>query len=173
VITVAATSGAATGYARLQLTSTAVVAPPAVATGDVGGTVPATLALSLAPSTGFGAFIPGLAGDYSATLAADVVSTAGDASLSVSDPSPSAPGHLVNNAFALNQPLAAKASSPAGVGTAFAAIGSDPVTLLRYAAPASHDPVTVAFRQSIAANDALRTGTYAKTLTFTLSTTTP
>ena len=29
------------------------------------------------------------------------------------------------------------------------------------------------FKQSIGANDALRTGTYAKTLTFTLSTTTP
>jgi hypothetical protein len=33
--------------------------------------------------------------------------------------------------------------------------------------------VTVNFKQSIGANDALRTGTYSKTLTFTLSTTTP
>ena len=37
----------------------------------------------------------------------------------------------------------------------------------------SNDPVTITFRQAIGANDALRTGTYAKTLTFTLSTTTP
>ena len=34
-------------------------------------------------------------------------------------------------------------------------------------------PVTVTFKQAIGASDALRTGTYAKTLTFTLSTTSP
>ena len=33
--------------------------------------------------------------------------------------------------------------------------------------------MTVGFKQSIGANDALRTGAYSKTLTFTLSTTTP
>ena len=37
----------------------------------------------------------------------------------------------------------------------------------------SNDAVTVSFQQSIGANDALRTGSYSKTLTFTLSTTTP
>ena len=37
----------------------------------------------------------------------------------------------------------------------------------------SNDPVTITFKQHIKATDALRTGTYAKTLTFTLSTTTP
>jgi hypothetical protein len=40
-------------------------------------------------------------------------------------------------------------------------------------APLSNDAVTIDFKQSIGANDALRTGAYAKTLTFTLSTTTP
>jgi hypothetical protein len=35
------------------------------------------------------------------------------------------------------------------------------------------DPVTIAFKQRIGADDALRTGTYSRTLTFTLSTTTP
>jgi hypothetical protein len=44
---------------------------------------------------------------------------------------------------------------------------------MTYPAPASNDAVTLSFRQAIAANDALRTGTYSKTLTFTLSTTTP
>ena len=34
-------------------------------------------------------------------------------------------------------------------------------------------PPIVGFKQSIAATDALRTGSYAKTLTFTLSTTNP
>ena len=42
-----------------------------------------------------------------------------------------------------------------------------------WTAPVSNDPVTIAFKQHINANDPLRTGTYAKTLTFTLSTTTP
>ena len=37
----------------------------------------------------------------------------------------------------------------------------------------SNDDVTIGFKQPIKANDALRTGSYAKTLTFTLSTTNP
>ena len=42
-----------------------------------------------------------------------------------------------------------------------------------WTAPVSNDPVTITFKQHINANDALRTGQYSKTLTFTLSTTTP
>ena len=42
-----------------------------------------------------------------------------------------------------------------------------------YVAPVSNDPVTIGFKQAIGANDALRTGSYSKTLTFTLSTTNP
>ena len=37
----------------------------------------------------------------------------------------------------------------------------------------SNEVATINFKQSIAATDALRTGAYSKTLTFTLSTTTP
>ena len=44
-----------------------------------------------------------------------------------------------------------------------------PADLLRYGGPVSNDPVTIGFKQPIGATDALRTGTYAKTLTFTLS----
>jgi hypothetical protein len=71
--------------------------------------------------------------------------------------------------------LQASATSPAGTGRARAPVGSSaaPATLLTYAAPASNDPVVLAFRQHVGATDALRTGSYAKTLTFTLSTTTP
>jgi hypothetical protein len=95
--------------------------------------------------------------------------------LSVSDPSSVATGHLVNGAFSLPQALTAKAASAAGTGGAFAPVGGsvNPTTLLTYAAPVSNDAVTVSFAQAIGANDALRTGSYAKTLTFTLSTTTP
>jgi hypothetical protein len=45
--------------------------------------------------------------------------------------------------------------------------------VLSYAAPVSNDAVSIAFRQHIGASDALRTGTYTKTMTFTLSTTEP
>jgi len=37
----------------------------------------------------------------------------------------------------------------------------------------SNASVAITFRQAIAATDALRTGSYSKTLTFTLSTTAP
>jgi hypothetical protein len=40
-------------------------------------------------------------------------------------------------------------------------------------APAANDAVTIGFSQHVGATDALRTGAYSQTLTFTLSTTTP
>jgi hypothetical protein len=58
--------------------------------------------------------------------------------------------------------------SPATVGDS-----DSPTTLLTYADPVAHDPVTLAFHQSIGANDPLRSGGYSKTLTFTLSTPDP
>jgi hypothetical protein len=65
------------------------------------------------------------------------------------------PGHLTNGAFSLPDPLQVNLSKTAWTG------------------PVSNDPVTIAFTQHIGANDALRTGSYSKTLTFTLSTTAP
>ena len=143
--------------------------------GTVGGSVPATLTLELGPPAAFGAFAPGLAHDYDATTAANVTSTAGNATLSVSDPSPAFTGHLVNGAFSLPSALQARASSALGVGRPLADVGgsASPTSLLDYSAPASNDAVTLSFRQHIGAADPLRTGSYAKTLTFTLSTTAP
>jgi hypothetical protein len=139
-----------------------------------GGTVPATLALTLGSPASFGPFTPGVARDYTASTTADVLSTAGDATLSVSDAGGVSPGHLVNGTFSLAQPLQAGASSPAaGPGGAPAPVSDTPLSLLSWSAPVSHDPVAIAFHQSIGANDPLRTGSYGKTLTFTLSTTTP
>jgi hypothetical protein len=48
--------------------------------------------------------------------------------------------------------------------------GGDRGTAIR---PVSNDPVTLGFTQAIAADDALRTGSYAATVTLALSTTTP
>jgi hypothetical protein len=73
-----------------------------------------------------------------------VTSTAGGATLAVGEP-----GHLANGSFELPQPLRVSLSKTA------------------WAAPVSNDVVT------IGAGDALRSGAYERTLTFTLSTTTP
>jgi hypothetical protein len=113
----------------------------------VSGNVPATLSLTLGAPASFGVFTPGVAKDYLASTTATVTSSAGDALLSVADPSATATGHLVNGTFALPQPLQARARNAANTGTAYNDVG------------ASSDP--------------LRTGAYSKSLTFTLSTTTP
>ena len=118
--------------------------------GDAGGSVPATLALTLGAPATFGSFTPGVAKDYMASTTANVISTAADAALTVSDP-----GHLTNGAFSLPAPLQVAFSKSTWNG------------------PVSNDAVAITFTQPIGATDALRTGTYSKTLTFTLSTTTP
>ena len=96
-----------------------------------------------------------MAKEYTASTIATIISTAGDAALAVSDPSNNAPGRLVNGTFSLPQPLQ-------GLGT-----------VKTWTAPTSNEQATVTFKQAIGANDALRTGVYSKTLTFTLSTTQP
>ena len=57
-------------------------------TAPVGGTVPATLSLTLGAPAAFGAFTPGIAKEYTASTTATVISSAGDATLTVADPSP-------------------------------------------------------------------------------------
>jgi hypothetical protein len=141
--------------------------------GTVGGSVPATLSLVLGAPASFGGFTPGLAHTYTATTTATVVSTAGDGALSVSDPDTAHPGHLVNGAFALPSPLKASATSPRGTAAAGGTVSGSPLTLLTYSGPVSQDAAAVTFSQDIGSGDPLRTGTYAKTLTFTLSTTQP
>ena len=126
----------------------------AVAT-TIGGVVPATLSLVLGAPATFGAFTPGVAKNYTATTTATVISSAGDATITVTDPSSNHTGFLVNGNFSLPQPLK-------GLGV-----------VKTYAGPVANDNVAITFTQPIAATDPLRTGAYAKTLTFTLSTTNP
>jgi glyoxylase-like metal-dependent hydrolase (beta-lactamase superfamily II) len=145
------------GYQMIRSTGAAdIVASIALAyaetntPGTVGGSVGATLSLTLGSPASFGAFVPGKDATYTASTTANVVSTAGDAALSVADP-----GRLSNGSFTLAEPLQVTLSKAS------------------WAAPVSNDLVTIAFSQHIGANEPLRTGTYSKTLTFTLSTTTP
>jgi hypothetical protein len=119
-------------------------------TGTVAGTTPATLALTLGAPASFDPFTPGVDRTYTASTTANVVSTAGDATLSVATP-----GHLANGAFSLPEPVQVSLSES------------------NWPAPVSNAPVTVGFTQHIGASDALRTGSYSDTLTFTLSTTQP
>ena len=139
----------------------------------VGASVPPQLGLTLGAPAAFNPFTPGVAKDYTAATTANVVSTAGDATLSVTDASSTAPGHLINGAFSLPAALRAVGTSPAGTSAGAGSLSGSPLSLLTWTNPVSNDPVQVLFTQSIGANDALRTGSYAKTLTFTLSTTTP
>jgi hypothetical protein len=141
--------------------------------GNVGGSVPAQLSLSLGNPAAFGPFTPGLAKTYTATSTGTVTSTAGDGALSISDPSSNAPGHLVNGAFSLPQALKATAASAAGTSVPAGSVSGSPLNVLTYSGPTSNDGVTFTFTQDIGSADALRTGTYSKTLTFTLSTTNP
>ncbi len=143
--------------------------------GDVSGTVPATLSLTMGPSAAFGTFVPAVANVYNASTTANVITSSLGSTLSVADPSPFATGRLINGTFSLAQPLQIAATSAGGTGAAFATIGgsSAPTSVLTYPGPISNDTVTLNFRQPIAVTDPLRTGPYSKTLTFTLSTTQP
>ena len=153
------------------LTNTQTGSGPATSTpvgGDIGGAVPATLALTVGGPAG----VPGLHAGRGPRLhrGAD-----GQRHLHGRRRDPlgrrrrhDVPGRLVNGAFSLATPLQARAKDGA-----FAAVGAGALGLLTYDGPVSNDAVPIEFKQSIAANEPLRTGTYGKTLTLTLSTTTP
>ena len=113
--------------------------------------MPATLSLTLGTRRELRRVPPGVARDYTASTTANVISTAGDATLT-----PLRPGPPDQRCVLARR---SRCRSRCSKST--------------WNAPVSNDPVTIGFKQSIGANDALRTGAYSKTLTFTLSTTTP
>lgn len=167
-------SDAEGGTASVERTYTVVPV-----TGPVGGDTPATLVLTLGPAPAFSPFIPALGREYTTTSTATMTSTAENATLSVADPSSNATGRLVNGAYALESPLhiTAAPSSPDAGGTPAAggAVGgsASPTSLITYNGPLGSETATLTFRQAIGATEPLRTGSYGKTLTFTLSTTAP
>jgi hypothetical protein len=177
-----------TGYtsvARLRLQTNADDATETVllagtSTNDakvgVGGTVPGVLSLTIPGSVSFGTFMPGVGKAYDVTLATSVTSTAGDAALTVTDPSGTATGYLVNGSDALDSPLGLRSPTAANPNPAWANLpgaAGTPLALRTWSGPVTNEPVQLGLRQQIGANEALRAGTYSKSLTFTLSTTTP
>jgi hypothetical protein len=83
----------------------------------------------------------------------------------VQDTSPYYTNRLVNGTYALAQELQ--------VRNTFGAYQTMPAGLRFWGAPTASENVPVELKQPIGASDPLRSGTYSKTLTFTLSTTTP
>ncbi len=151
------------------------------ASTSLQGNVPSTLAVSVgttAPS--LGAFTAGVSSTYTATLGATITTTAQSSTFTASDSSSVFPGRLVNTSsggpYGLAQGLhvsASDAANTAGSGIYSDLSTTNPATLLSYPGPVSNDPVTISFQQQIGSTDPLRTGTYSKTITFTLSTSTP
>jgi hypothetical protein len=152
LVTLTATQADQTGNPSAASAPVAITVPArsTSSTGTVSGTTPATLALSLGAPASFGVFTPGVDRTYTASTTAGVISSAAGATLSVSDP-----GHLANGAFSLPEPLQVSLSKSS------------------WSAPVSNDPVLVGLTQHIGSGDALRSGSYSRTLTFTLSTTQP
>ena len=156
------------------ISATAVPAPAFTSTNvDATVTVPSVLAINFGGAANFGALTPSVDHDYTASTTATVLATTGNAALTISDPSATAPGHLLNGTNSLPSAVQAKATSTAGTGGAFAPVSGNPSTLLTYTGPVNADPVNISFLQHVGVTDPLRSGSYGKTLTFTLSTTAP
>ncbi len=173
-----------TSVARIQVTSgsnapTEQILLTATSTGDaqvpIGGNVESLLNLSIPTNGGsFGTFVPGIAANYNTALAAHVTTTTADAALTVSDPDAVNPGYLVNGAFKLASPVGIRAlglGDPAS--TPFTPIGAGSLSLRSWSGPVTNEQLTIGLRQAISNSEPLRAGNYSKTLTFTLSTTTP
>lgn len=135
------------------------------------------MGLSLPGTLTFGAFTPGIAKSYEANLTASVTTNTADTTLSVFDPATTNTGRLVNGTRSLATPLTIKFASGTGAtGLAGGPVGgvAAPTPLLSYASPSNTARnASLFFQQKIAANETLQSGSYGKTLVFTMSTTTP
>ena len=135
------------------------------------------LSLSLAGTApGFGSFVPAVARTYEARRSAVITTPPVTRRCRSPTPAPRLRATSPTAAFSLPQPLKVRATNAAKPSPAYAALAETTgatTPLLTYSGPTTADPVTIGFRQAIGATDVLRAGTYSKTLTFTLTTTTP
>ena len=145
-------------------------------TGTPGGETPATLNLTLGAPASFAPFIPGIAKDYTTHDDRDAhVDRRGRHAVGRR---PERDGHRTPGQRRVH-PRRRRCRSRRPARTASARprprVGGSaaPTQLLTYDGPLGAEAATLKFKQSIGGTEALRTGGYAKTLTFTLSTTTP
>jgi glucose/arabinose dehydrogenase len=161
-------------YADGQTSAATIDVPvPTTVPSTVTLDVPQTLGLTIGSGANFGGFVPGVTNVYAAQTTANVISTMPNALLAVVDQSATNAGFLVNSGTPLASRLRMRATNAATPNTAFNNITGTQLNLLSWAAPISNDAITLQFQQPIAANEPLKAGGYTKTLTFTLSTTTP
>jgi glucose/arabinose dehydrogenase len=171
---VAPTATLTVTYADGQTSSKTIDVPaPTIVPSTVTLDVPKTLGLTIGAPATFGGFTPGVTNVYAASTTANVISTMPDAMLSVIDMSTTNPGFLSNGTTPLASRLRVRATNAATPNTAFNNLSGTQLNLLSWAAPISNDAISLQFQQPIAANEPLKAGAYSKTLTFTLSTTTP
>jgi HYR domain-containing protein/List-Bact-rpt repeat protein len=173
VLVVAINSGGESAPA--ESAATAIVT--ASSSGTVEGKVPFTQTLeTTCTHVSFGSLLPGVATTYQATCLLTGTSTAAASQLTAEDPSAEHTGHLVQGSYFLSEPLGAEATTTETEGTP-SSTGKKALTskstLMTFANPFSKDGATVTFFQAIKAKEGLHTGTYAKTIVLTLSTTTP
>ena len=137
--------------------------------GDVSGTVPPTLALEVGPAVSLRRVPPGtrahLHGDDHGEGALDRGRGGAHGHRPGHRP-PGPPGQR-----RLRAPERARGARDAR--RRLAPLSGTPLTLQSWSGPVSGATPTLEFRQPIGSTDALRSGTYRKTITFTLSTTTP
>jgi hypothetical protein len=144
---------------------------PTQVTGKVSSVVPSTLALSVNPLV-LPAFIPGVTQTYTGTTTATVTSSWPNAALGVFDPDTS----NTNNGRLIHQngtSITARDMEVMNSTGAFQSIQATPRTVATWATQVASASTTITMRQAIQNNDVLVSGEYAKTLTFSLSTTTP
>jgi hypothetical protein len=139
---------------------------------SVTGNVPNVLSLTLGSATAnLGAFIPGVAANYDATVSATATSTTPSV-LTVRDTGAS-PGFLLSGTTPLASALKVCATTSAAPTCSYSTLSGTAQQLLSFGSATASTPVTIGVRQSIGAGEALTAGTYGKTLTFTLSAATP
>ena len=161
-------------YADGQTSSATIDVPvPTTVPATVTLNVPQTLGLTIGAPASFGGFVPGVTNTYAASTTANVISTMPNALLAVIDQSATNAGFLVNGETPLASRLRMRATNSATPNTAFNNITGTQLNLLSWSAPVSNDAISLQFQQPIAANEPLKAGGYTKTLTFTLSTTSP
>jgi hypothetical protein len=144
---------------------------PTTVEAKVSAIAPSVLGLMVNPLT-FSPFVAGMTQSYTATTTASVSSSWPNATLSVYDTDPvnGTNGRLMNGTSIIPRDM--DVMNAAG---AFSAIGnpSSPDTIATFAAPVASQSTTITMRQNINSSDVLVAGEYAKTLTFSLSTSTP